>query len=112
MRRYTTPTIPLKVKGIDISGASGVFVTIRQRSRTIEVEATDVTFDGTDTNLNVELTQRQTASLQSGQTEDAEGDALIQVNWTYLVGGEVKRDATKAKRVPVLVNLMERVIDA
>ena len=108
MRRYTDVTIPVKVKGFDISGADRIEVTISQGMRKVSVEPTSVSYDGHDTTMDVWLSQQQTATFSSGNEEDATGRAQIQVNW-WLQG---KRNATKAKVIDVRVNLLERVINA
>ena len=100
MIRYTTPTDELKVKGVDLSGYE-VWASYRQRGRKLDVNATDVTFDGTDTTILVQLTQEQTGAFCAGSVS-------IQVNWLTPDG---YRDATTIKTVEVGANLLDRVME-
>jgi hypothetical protein len=98
--RYTTPTDELVVKGVDLTGYE-VWASYRQRSRKLDVQAADVTYDGTDTTVLVPLTQEQTGSFCCGQVS-------IQVNWLTPEGA---RDATTIKEVSVGGNLLDRVME-
>lgn len=99
MRRYTTPTNKLVVKGKDLTGTD-VYVTYSQGNgagrivRSIEAET--VTFDGEDTEVTVSLSQLETARFSVGSCS-------VQVNW--IVDG--KRNATTIAQVPVEANLLE-----
>lgn len=99
MRRYTTPTLSLRVKQCDLVGCR-VLVTISQGPTKIEAEAEPV-LSGEDTLLEVPLTQGETARLK------ADRDCRIQVNW---IDGSGNRDATAIKTVPVDENLLEKVV--
>jgi len=100
MIRYTTPTDELVVKGVDLTGYE-VWASYRQRSKKLDVNAVDVSFDGTDTTILVPLTQEQTGTFYAGQVS-------IQVNWLTPEG---KRDATTIKTVEVGANLLDRVME-
>lgn len=99
MRRYTTPTIELTVRGADLTGCD-CWVSIAQGKAKLEIQATP-TLDGEDTTLTVQLTQEQTGML-------SRGDARVQVNWIDQSGN---RNATTIRTVEVDGNLMERVIE-
>ena len=103
--RYTTPTLTLIVRGVDLSGADAVVVSLRQRMRgrtnahEVDVDAT-ATYDGTDSTLTVTLTQEQTAGFIADQP------VSVQVNWTEDGG----RMATKIALVPWGENLLDEVM--
>lgn len=100
MIQYTTPTDELTVKGVDLTGYE-VWASYRQRSRRLDVQATDVTYDGEDTTILIPLTQEQTGAFSCGKVS-------IQVNWLTPEG---KRDATTIKTVEVGANLLDRVME-
>lgn len=103
--RYTTPTFPLIVRGVDLSGADAVVVSLRQRLRgrtnahEVDVDAT-ATYDGTDSTLVVALTQEQTAGFVADQP------VSVQVNWT----SGTERNATTIALVPWSENLLDEVM--
>ena len=103
--RYTTPTLTLIVRGVDLSGADAVVVSLRQRMRgrtnahEVDVDAT-ATYDGTDSTLTVTLTQEQTAGFFADQP------VSVQVNWTE---GDT-RNATTIALVPWGENLLDEVM--
>jgi hypothetical protein len=104
MRQYTTPTLDLFVKGVDLRGYD-VTVTIRQKGTVVNVEEPTIEFIGENTTLpgsmvTVELTQSQTGAFSVGTAE-------IQVNWIDLLG---KRNATKIKTVAIHENLIAQVM--
>lgn len=98
MRRWTTPTHTIRVKGIDLTGAD-VWVTYVQGATALEVRNPSMTSDGEDTALTVELTQEQTAGFSPSTPVE------VQVNWVTRDG---KRDATAIKAIGVERNLMNR----
>lgn len=99
MRRYTTPTLELVVRGADLTSFD-VWASITQGPLRIDATDLDVTCDGTDTTILVPLTQEQTGSLRKGS-------ARVQVNW---IDEQGHRDATTIREVDVAGNLLERVI--
>lgn len=105
MIRYTTPTDALKVKGLDLSEYD-VYVTFTQkpkgsRSETIlTVPATNIEFDGEDSDIQITLTQQQTAQF-------VEGPCSIQVNYIDVNG---LRNATKKHTIMVHDNLLKEVL--
>ena len=103
MIRYTTPTFDVYVRGQDLTG-SRVQFTIRQHGReatkdTQEGEDIELSYDGTDTRLQVAFTQEETGGFKEGQAE-------VQVNWE--IGG--KRLATIVKMIPVGRQLLQQVV--
>lgn len=100
MIRYTTPTDELTVRGVDLTGYE-VWASYQQRSKKLDVNAVDVSYDGTDTTVLVPLTQEQTGSFCSGQVS-------VQVNWLTPDG---YRDATNIKTITVGANLLDKVME-
>jgi len=99
MRRYTTPTLSLRVKQCDLVGCR-VLVTISQGPTKIEAEAEPV-LSGEDTLLAVPLTQGETGRLKAGR------DCRIQVNWIDRSGN---RNATAIKAISIDENLLNKVV--
>lgn len=100
MRRYTTPTHELTVKGVDLTGCD-VYVTYKQARNVLTISDPEVEFDGKDTVVTVELSQIQSASFKTG-------DATVQINWVTPQGA---RDATNIKQVRIEQNLLEEVVE-
>ena len=102
MIQYTTPTLPLEVKGVDLTPYE-VYVSIAQSRHELELHDVEVTYDSESkvTTILVALTQEQTGSLRPGK-------AKVQVNWVDQVG---KRNATTIREVDVLSNLLDRVVE-
>lgn len=98
MRRWTTPTHTIRVKGADLTGCD-VWVTYTQRSRQLEVFDPPTVLDGEDSVITVELTQEQTSTFSVGTPVD------VQVNW---VTPEGARDATVTKAIEVTRNDLNR----
>jgi hypothetical protein len=99
MRRYTTPTLSLRVRGADLTDCD-VWVSIEQGQLSIDRRC-ECTLDGDDTAIELELTQEQTGALRKGS-------ARVQVNW---IDEQGHRNATTIKEVDVLSNLLDRVVD-
>lgn len=99
MIQWTSPTDELRVRGVDLTGCD-VWVSYQQRKVELDVKATTVAFDGSDTTVTVELAQAQTAMFKPGTVQ-------VQVNWVTLEG---RRDATLAKEDEVHVNLLEHEV--
>lgn len=99
MIRYTTPTHEHVVHGIDLSGYD-VYVSYRQGSKTLNVKADAVSYDGTDSTVTVSLSQPQTGRFRAGKVR-------VQINW---VTSDGKRNAVRPKDMDMDDNLMERVV--
>lgn len=99
MRRYTTPTLQLTVKGVDLTDTS-VYVTLAQYEKSITVENPQMSYDGEDTLIEVDMSQADSGGFQRGS-------AQVQINWKDTAG---KRDATVIKTICVGDNLLREVI--
>lgn len=99
IRKFTTPTHTLTVKGTDLTEAD-VYVTYEQGD--IKQTYTDVTctLSGSDTVITVEMTQEETSKFKVGAYVE------VQVNWVK----NGKRDATDIKSIKVDGNLLDEVI--
>lgn len=99
MIQWTTPTHRHTVRGIDLSGYD-VYVSYKQNRNELSVKAAEVTFDGSDTTVTVNLSQKQTGSFKAGTVK-------VQINW---VTPDQKRDAVLVKSVEVDENLMAKEV--
>lgn len=105
--RFTTPTLTLIARGVDLTDMDAVTVSLRQRigkaESTHEVDVTDptMTYDGTDTTITVPLTQEQAGGFVAGSM------VLAQVNW--MEGDD--RDASTIGRVAWDENLLDEVME-
>lgn len=100
MRKFTTPTITLVVRGVDLSDKD-VFVTFAQGENVTTIENPDATFDGEDTTILVPLSQVQTGGFTVGTVD-------VQVNFIDASGN---RDATTVKAIGIDRNLLAQVIE-
>ena len=103
MRQYTTPTLSIKVKGVDLTSAESVWVTIANTARTITItkDGPTLTVDNGDTICTVTLTQDETRRFAPKAKVD------IQVNW---MTGDV-RCATDIASVTAFENLLKEIIE-
>lgn len=99
MRRYTTPSVMLTVKGADLTSYD-VYVTITQDGNSVTIENPPAQLVGCNTVLTVELTQEESAQFSAGMAE-------VQINWVDVAG---HRDATNIKHVSIGTNLLSEVI--
>lgn len=65
MRRGTTPTLVINIKGIDMSTIAEWYVTVAQDSVQITKTNEDITIEGTQ--LSIPLTQQETMKFKSGE---------------------------------------------
>ena len=102
MRGFTTPTIPLKVKGVDLTTADSVYVTFTDSVRSIVITKSSPTLEvsGSDTNVTVTLSQAETGQFGPKSRVD------IEVNW--MKNG--LRGATEIGSVTCFENLLKEVI--
>lgn len=102
MREFTTPTIPLKVKGVDLTSADSVYVTFTDSVRSIVITKSSPTLEvsGSDTNVTVTLSQEETGKFGPKSRVD------IEVNW--MKNG--LRGATEIGSVTCFENLLKEVI--
>lgn len=107
MINFTTPTIALTIKGADITSCQA-YVTLKQGSRKLTKSRTDLTMtavtvgERTDTRISFALTQAESASFNYNLS------AKVQVNWISQAG---VRGATNIKRVEIMANLLDEVIE-
>lgn len=103
MRQYTTPTLSIKVKGVDLTAADSVWVTIANTARTVSITKDEptMTVSGSDTNVTISLTQDETRRFVPKAKVD------IQVNW---MTGSV-RCATDIASVTAFENLLKEIIE-
>lgn len=107
MIRFTTPTISLVVEGVDISDKD-IRVTLEQGNVELTKKGTDLIVSTTtheqvtDTNIQFALTQEESASFRLN------AQCSVQVNWIDSSG---VRAATEIKSVPVMRNLLDKVIE-
>ena len=102
MRQYTTPTYTLTVKGVDLTGVDGVWVTFADSNRTVIVtkDSPTVTASGNDSVVETTLTQAETA-LFAADTKSG-----VQVNW-YDDG---LRFATEIVQINITENLLKEIL--
>ena len=103
MRQYTDAEFSLTAKGIDLTAADAVYVTVSDKARAISVTNTTPTLAvvGSDTAVTFELTQEQTGKF----VENTKAD--VEIN--YWING--KRKGTKIGRICVDENLLKEVIE-
>jgi len=103
MYRGTTPTIPIRIKGIDLTGAK-LFLTFQNalgKKLTLECPGDfSVEMDGNDTVGQVTLTQEQTLQLSAKKHS-------VQVRWVDAHG---TAGATKIQEICVKDILLDGVI--
>lgn len=101
MRRGTTPTITIRVKGEDFDG-SMLYVTLEQGAIQLTKTGSDVLVTPTETGSTVAifLTQEETLMF-------AKGTARIQIRWINSSG---IADASSIKNIEVNPILLEGVI--
>ena len=96
MIQWTTPTIRLTisgVEGLDLSEAEEVIVTLTQGNLTFEKTGNDLTLD--ENKISFVLTEEESSQLAFDAT------VQVQVNWTYLSLGNLRRAATNITRINI-----------
>lgn len=103
MINFTTPTITLIVKGVDITAAD-IYVTLEQMQTTLTKTGAELETEAEENNtvIRMTLTQEESASFEYSS------GAAVQVNWITADG---TRGATGIKTIGVLRNLLDEVID-
>lgn len=107
MIKYTTPVLGLLVENRDLTG-NDIYVSLEQGK-------TEATFSGsrlqvgtvtederTDTTISILLTQEESAAFDFNKSVD------VQVNW---INAQGIREATNIKNIPVMRNLLDKVIE-
>lgn len=106
MINYTTPTISLTVEGVDLSGMD-TYVSLEQGNKELTKTGDDLIIEPivgeetTDTAITFTLTQEESAFYDFGKS------VSVQVNWISSAG---VRDATEIKTIPVMRNLLDKVV--
>lgn len=101
MRRYTTPTLVITIDKPELIDTSGIYVTFAQGAQLLTINSDiDVTATETGVQLELELTQLQTAGFVPGR-------AQLQVNWLESNGN---RGATEIATINITDNLLNQVI--
>lgn len=103
MRKYTTPTITLRISGIDLTGEYTVYVSIEQDDIEVLKTGDDLSVEYTDDKsvIQLYLTQEETAKFKEDEL------AYCQVN---IVDGTGKRYATDIRQIKIKRNLLDEVI--
>jgi len=104
MYRGTTPTIPIRVKGVDLTGVHAflTFENPRTKEQLTLESPRDFTFyiDGEDSISTITLTQEQTLSLNASAHD-------VQIRWINESGSA---STTKVQKINVNNVLLEGVI--
>lgn len=88
MRRGTTPTITIKIKGsLNVELLKTIIVTFKQGDVEVDITGEDAEIDAENNTIKVRLTQKDTLAFKKGQisiqvraltyTEDALASAII-----------------------------------
>lgn len=99
MRRGTTPTLKIKVKGIEVDRLKSIYITIRQGQKEVTKTVDDIGIEGENL-LSVPLAQEDTLIFMSGHVD-------IQLRAVTDNGVAV---ASNIKRMPMERILKEGVI--
>lgn len=100
MITWTTPTLMLTLKGVQLGENIQAVVTVMQGGKSLTFENPTMQTVGCNTVLTVDMTQEQTGELSPGLVK-------IQVNW---VDGFGHRNATKIKTEQFGDNLVKEVL--
>ena len=100
MITWTTPTLMLTLKGVQLGDNISAVVTVEQGGKKYTFENPEMQIVGCNTVLTVDMTQEQTGGLMPGIVK-------VQVNWT---DGYGHRNATKIKSAQFGDNLMKEVL--
>lgn len=105
MIRYTTPILPLEVEGVDLTDNEDVYVTLEQGGLELTKSGSDLTvqYDPQTeiSTITFSLTQEESSAFNINKA------VAIQVNFINASG---VRDATNIATLPVLRNLLDKVI--
>lgn len=66
MRRGTTPTLEIKITGIEVTQLESIYVTLSQYKKQVTKETQDITIDELNNILYVPLSQEDTLSMARG----------------------------------------------
>lgn len=100
MRRGTSPTLIIKVRGVEVSDLTSIFLTLKQGSKELTARETDITINTDDNALEVPLTQTETLDFDDG---------YVNIQLRAMVG--TKAIASDIKTVPMEHILKEGLIE-
>lgn len=102
MHKGTTPTLQIKVNGIDVSELTSIFLTLKQGKIEITKTENDISIvsEGDENRLDVPLTQTETLSL---------GDGIVNIQLRAMTEYD-KAIASNIKSVPIEHILKEGII--
>lgn len=66
MRRGTTPTLEIKLTGIEVAELESIYVTLSQYQKQVTKQTEDITVNETSNTLYVPLSQEDTLTLERG----------------------------------------------
>lgn len=66
MRRGTTPTLHIKVKGVEVEKLTSIYLTIKQGTKELTIREDDVYIDAEDNSLEAPLSQQETLDFSDG----------------------------------------------
>lgn len=104
MYKGTTPTFTFTTSAnIDLTQATGVYVTFSTVGETELFTKTGADLVLTEKSIEVYLTQEETLAFP-------EGIIKAQINWTYSEDGKIKRCASDKMTITALSNLADEVL--
>lgn len=104
MYRGTTPTYTFTMpEGVDISLATGIYVTFCKMDGSLIMTKTDDDLNVVDNAVEVYLTQEETLSFPNSQIK-------VQLNWLYSEGDKDKRACSEIMTISVKKNLIDEVL--
>ena len=100
MRRYTTPTQELTVRGIDLTDMDVYVTYVQGECRKVTMQPEEVAYDADsgNTTVTVSLSQLQTAQFKPGKR------AQVEVNF---IDADGKRNATAIREINITQNLLD-----
>lgn len=103
MINYTTPSIPLLVKGIDLTDGYDVYVTLEQENIELTKSGQDISMvkKTNDTEVTIVLTQEESAMFRWNAS------VTVMVNF---IDSDGVRDAAGPASISVMRNLLDKVI--
>lgn len=66
MRRGTTPTLEINIKGIDVAELENIYITLSQHKKEVTKSSEDITIDKTENTLYVTFSQEDTLTFSRG----------------------------------------------
>lgn len=113
MRRGTTPTLEVEVKGVEVKELASIFLTIKQGTKELTIRETDIEIDEEKNMLLAPLKQQETLAFSDGYVN-------IQLRATLKVDGaegedipeeEIPKIASDVVTLPIEHILKEGMIE-